>query len=229
MGLRSPDLGFAPLRGIASTPALRKESPPGGVVAARSLPSASHLCYGVDMYSGPDSKLIDVPAPTGALSPEKRRGLALLPAEARFLYEYTRSGNVREALEAADYHPSTDAIARDMANEILRKVDTVSSCREALEAAGMGQAEWIRGLYRLAQEDNPKWGIAAFKLWGLALGTFSEKPAGQGASINIHVGGPPYPKHPQQALPGRLQIPTRGALPDPRETTPADYAPPDPR
>ena len=52
------------------------------------------------MYSGPRSKLIDVPAPNGARSPEKRRGAALLPVEATFLYAYTRSGDVREALEA---------------------------------------------------------------------------------------------------------------------------------
>lgn len=159
------------------------------------------------MSTGPDAKLIDVPAPTLRALSGKPRSTTLLPGEARFLYEYTCRGNMRAALEAAGYHPATDALARDMANEILRKVNEAMDCRDALTAAGMGTAEWVRCLYGLAHEENPKWRIAALKLWGLALGVFSERPQGMGATILL--GGKTDPQGQQAAVGMRIQWPSR--------------------
>jgi GH15 family glucan-1,4-alpha-glucosidase len=153
----------------------------------------------------PDSKVVDVYTPKiPTQKPHKSLAtpFSLNASEQDFLYAWMRNGadNYHALLEAG-YHPADARSARDMANQILRKIDRACEVGDVFELSGHGATAWVERILSLAYSDNLKARSVAVRLWGLAAQYFTPSHGAQGASINVSIDArkplpPAYPDEP---------------------------------
>lgn len=207
------------------------------------------------MLSIPDHNRADVRAvsPSDAIPIPRRARLSLSLQESEFLRAWLDAHEryadlpiaeqERRALLMAGYEisPLSPEQLVNLRRSIHRKIDRAIDMAGALSEIGMGRLPWIRLIYDMSQAmrrhpggvEVPDWKYRAVaaKLWGLALGVFSQAPQGEGASINLHLGAQSGPDG-RVEVAARLEMPRRVPVeipeppeaPIPYEDTPARQA-----